>query len=51
MRASGIPWDLRTANGGYGAYRELGYQPVLGQNGDVFDRFWVRSRRCARRST
>jgi NADH-quinone oxidoreductase subunit D len=42
VRASGIPWDLRTANGGYGAYRELDYQPVLGQNGDVFDRFWVR---------
>jgi NADH-quinone oxidoreductase subunit D len=42
IRASGIPWDLRTANGGYGAYRELDYQPVLGRNGDVFDRFWVR---------
>jgi NADH-quinone oxidoreductase subunit D len=42
IRASGIPWDLRTANGGYGAYRELDYQPVVGQNGDVFDRFWVR---------
>ena len=42
VRASGIPWDLRTANGGYGAYRELDYQPVVTQNGDVFDRFWVR---------
>jgi NADH-quinone oxidoreductase subunit D len=41
-RACGIPYDLRSANGGYGAYRELGYQPVLGTNGDTFDRFWVR---------
>ena len=42
VRASGIPWDLRSANGGYGAYRELDYQPVLASNGDTFDRFWVR---------
>jgi NADH-quinone oxidoreductase subunit D len=41
-RACGIPYDLRSANGGYGAYRELGYQPVLGTNGDTYDRFWVR---------
>jgi NADH-quinone oxidoreductase subunit D len=42
IRASGVPWDLRCANGGYGAYRELGYRPVLAANGDTFDRFWVR---------
>jgi NADH-quinone oxidoreductase subunit D len=41
-RACGIPYDLRAANGGYGGYRELDYQPVLGTNGDTFDRFWVR---------
>jgi NADH-quinone oxidoreductase subunit D len=41
-RACGIPYDLRAANGGYGAYRELSYQPVLGTNGDTYDRFWVR---------
>ncbi len=42
LRASGVDWDLRSANGGYGAYRELGYSPVLAENGDTFDRFWVR---------
>jgi NADH-quinone oxidoreductase subunit D len=42
VRASGIPWDLRTANGGYGAYRELGYEPVVTQNGDTYDRFIIR---------
>jgi NADH-quinone oxidoreductase subunit D len=42
VRASGMAWDLRSANGGYGAYRELDYQPVVTQNGDTFDRFWVR---------
>ena len=39
---AGFPEASRSANGGYGAYRELGYQPVLGTNGDTFDRFWVR---------
>jgi NADH-quinone oxidoreductase subunit D len=42
LRASGVDWDLRSANGGYGAYRELDYKPVLAENGDTFDRFWVR---------
>jgi len=42
VRASGIPWDLRSANGGYGAYRELAYEPVVLQNGDTYDRFMVR---------
>jgi NADH-quinone oxidoreductase subunit D len=42
LRASGIPYDLRSANGGYGAYRELAYEPVVTQNGDTYDRFWVR---------
>jgi len=42
LRASGVAWDLRSANGGYGAYRELDYRPVVTQNGDSFDRFWVR---------
>ena len=52
VRASGIPWDLRSANGGYGAYRELDYEPVVTQNGDVL-RPLLRPRRtrCARRST
>ena len=42
LRASGVPFDLRTANGGYGAYRELGYTPVTHTDGDVYARFRVR---------
>ncbi len=42
LRASGIPYDLRTANGGYGAYRELAYEPVVEQGGDSHARFRVR---------
>jgi NADH-quinone oxidoreductase subunit D len=42
LRASGVPYDLRSANGGYGAYRELGYTPVVEQGGDVHARFRVR---------
>ena len=42
LRASGVAYDLRNANGGYGAYRELGYTPVLEQAGDVHARFRVR---------
>jgi NADH-quinone oxidoreductase subunit D len=42
LRACGVPYDLRTANGGYGAYRELGYEPVVEQAGDVHARFRVR---------
>jgi NADH-quinone oxidoreductase subunit D len=40
-RASGVNWDLR-AHEPYGAYRELGVEPVLRRNGDVFDRYYVR---------
>ena len=42
LRASGIPYDLRSANGGYGAYRELGYTPVDPPDGDTAARFRVR---------
>jgi len=42
LRASGVPYDLRTANGGYGAYREIGYTPVTEQAGDTHARFRVR---------
>jgi NADH-quinone oxidoreductase subunit D len=42
LRASGIPYDLRTANGGYGAYRELDYTPVVHTDGDSNARFRVR---------
>ncbi len=42
LRASGIPYDLRSANGGYGAYREIGYTPVTHPAGDTAARFRVR---------
>lgn len=42
LRASGVPYDLRTANGGYGAYRELDYTPVVKEEGDTHARFRVR---------
>jgi NADH-quinone oxidoreductase subunit D len=42
LRASGVPYDLRTANGGYGAYRELAYTPVTHPAGDTAARFRVR---------
>jgi NADH-quinone oxidoreductase subunit D len=42
LRASGVPYDLRSANGGYGGYRELGYTPVTKETGDVDARFRVR---------
>ncbi len=42
LRASGIPYDLRTANGGYGAYREIGYTPVTHQRATSAARFRVR---------
>lgn len=42
LRASGVPYDLRTANGGYGAYRELDYTPVVMEDGDTHARFRVR---------
>lgn len=42
LRASGVPYDLRSANGGYGAYREIGYTPVVEQGGDAHARFRVR---------
>jgi NADH-quinone oxidoreductase subunit D len=42
LRASGVPYDLRTANGGYGAYRELDYTPVTMEAGDTHARFRVR---------
>jgi NADH-quinone oxidoreductase subunit D len=42
LRASGVPYDLRSANGGYGAYRELDYTPVTHHAGDSGARFRVR---------
>jgi NADH-quinone oxidoreductase subunit D len=42
LRASGIPYDLRSANGGYGGYREIGYTPVTAPEGDTYARFRVR---------
>ena len=40
-RASGVDWDLR-AHAPYGAYREINVQPIVLQNGDVYDRYMIR---------
>jgi NADH-quinone oxidoreductase subunit D len=40
-RASGVDWDLRVHEP-YGAYRELGVQTLLRQNGDTYDRYMIR---------
>ena len=40
-RASGIDWDLRVHEP-YGAYRELGVETLLRQNGDTYDRYMIR---------
>jgi NADH-quinone oxidoreductase subunit D len=40
-RASGIDWDLRVHEP-YGAYRELGVQSLLRENGDTYDRYLIR---------
>jgi NADH-quinone oxidoreductase subunit D len=40
-RASGIDWDLRVHEP-YGAYRELGVQTLLRENGDTYDRYMIR---------
>jgi NADH-quinone oxidoreductase subunit D len=40
-RASGVAWDLRVHEP-YGAYRELGVETLLRQNGDTYDRYLIR---------
>jgi NADH-quinone oxidoreductase subunit D len=40
-RASGVCWDLRK-HMPYGAYEELGVEPLLRHNGDTYDRYFIR---------
>ncbi|ALL01518.1 NADH-ubiquinone oxidoreductase chain D [Pyrodictium delaneyi] len=42
LRASGVRYDARLL--GYAAYGELGYEPVVGSEGDALERVWVRLR-------
>jgi len=42
LRASGVRYDARMT--GYAAYRDLGFEPVVGREGDALERVWVRLR-------
>jgi NADH-quinone oxidoreductase subunit D len=42
LRASGVAYDARLT--GYAAYRDLGFEPVVGSEGDALERIWVRLR-------
>jgi NADH-quinone oxidoreductase subunit D len=41
LRSTGFPWDLRKAQP-YLAYDDVDFDVVLGQNGDVYDRYLIR---------
>lgn len=41
LRASGVNWDLRKANP-YSVYDRLQFDVPVGENGDIYDRFFVR---------
>ena len=41
LRASGVPHDVR-ADEPYGLYDRFDFDVPIGQNGDCFDRYWVR---------
>jgi len=41
LRASGVDWDLRRDET-YSVYKELKFEVPVGENGDVWDRYWVR---------
>jgi len=41
LRGSGVDWDLRRDET-YSIYQELKFEVPVGQNGDVWDRYWVR---------
>lgn len=44
LRASGVAQDLRMT--GYAAYGELGFEPIVEQEGDCYARTVVRAREC-----
>ncbi|MGD1996729.1 MAG: NADH-quinone oxidoreductase subunit D [Anaerolineae bacterium] len=41
LRASGVPYDVRRAEP-YSAYDQFDFDVIVGQNGDVYDRYMVR---------
>jgi NADH-quinone oxidoreductase subunit D len=41
LRGSGVDWDLRRDET-YSVYKELKFDVPVGENGDVWDRYWVR---------
>src|SRR5690606_13544949 len=41
LRASGVPYDVRRADP-YGIYPELDFDIPTGQNGDIYDRYYIR---------
>jgi len=41
LRATGLPWDLRRAEP-YSIYDRLDFEIPVGEQGDIFDRFFVR---------
>jgi NADH-quinone oxidoreductase subunit D len=41
LRASGVNWDIRKDEP-YSAYNELKFDVPVGENGDTWDRYWVR---------
>ena len=41
LRGSGVNWDIRKAEP-YGAYDKVDWVVPLGENGDVYDRYWIR---------
>ena len=48
VRGSGAAWDLRKAQP-YECYSELDFDIPIGKNGDCYDRYLVRWKRCASR--
>jgi NADH:ubiquinone oxidoreductase subunit D len=46
LRASGVPEDIRRAEP-YSVYPELEFEVPVGQNGDAYDRYWVRMQEVA----
>ncbi|NOY53780.1 MAG: NADH dehydrogenase (quinone) subunit D [Deltaproteobacteria bacterium] len=41
LRGSGVNWDIRKAEP-YGVYDKVEWEVPLGENGDVYDRYWIR---------
>lgn len=46
LRASGVQWDLRRANGGYDNYPSLDFEVPVLHGGDVHDRYRIRMMEC-----